>query len=120
MSLIELFYEILTERPNHSEISGKPLQKYLTNSNFFFSCFAHIIPKSGPSTIAVPKEIKKNFLRENKDNIMLVTPEEHHLLDHGTQDAREKYEKENGCSFDIFYKKKDDLMEALGTLISNY
>jgi hypothetical protein len=117
MSLIELYYQIMYDRPNYSEISGKPLGQYLSKSTFFFSCFAHIIPKSGPSTIAVPKDIKKTFLKFNEDNVMLVTPEEHHLIDHGTEEGRAKYEQEYGCSFNVFFEKKERLLEELKMIL---
>ena len=53
------------------------------------------------------------MLRENKDNILLVTPYEHKLLDHGTKEARDKYENQNDCSFDIFYNKREALKKQI-------
>ena len=104
----------MQERPHISQISNKPLEYFLRNSEFYPSCFAHIVPKSGFPTIAIKdKELKRTMLRENKDNILLVTPYEHKLLDHGTKEARDKYEKENDCSFDIFYNKREALKKQI-------
>lgn len=59
------------------------------------------------------KEFMRKWVRENKDNIMLVTPEEHRLLDQGTEEQRKKYEIENSCSFDRFFEKKDALRKFI-------
>lgn len=112
--MIKLYQEILTERPHVSEISGIPLGFYLASNAFFTSCFAHIIPKSGHYTMIIrSKEAKEKLLRYNKDNIMLVTPEEHTLIDHGTAEGRAKYELKHNCSFDVFFKKRDELFESI-------
>lgn len=114
MTLFKVFQEILEERPHVSEISGKPLEYYLRNSNYFFSCFAHIIPKSAIGCpIIRDKQLKEQFLKLNKDNIMLVLPIEHVLLDQSSESQRKRYEEENYCSFDIFYTKKEKLMQEL-------
>ena len=115
--MIEFYMEIMYDRPNYSEISGKSLGRYLNNSTYFLNCFAHIIPKSGPPSIPVPKEIKNSFLKFNKENVMLVTPMEHHLIDHGTELGRAKYEKEYSCSFNSFYEKKEKLLEELKMIL---
>jgi hypothetical protein len=112
--MIKLYQEILTERPHVSEISGIQLGFYLDSHAFFTSCFAHIIPKSGHYTMIIKsKEAKDKLLRYNKDNIMLVTPEEHALIDHGTIEKRQKYELKHNCSFDVFFKKRDELFESI-------
>ena len=112
--MIKLYQEILTERPHNSEASGIPLGFYLSSNAFFTSCFAHIIPKSGHYTMVIKsKEAKEKLLRYNKDNIMLVTPEEHSLIDHGTEEKRAKYELKHNCSFDVFFKKREELFESI-------
>ena len=71
---LELFKEIWEERIHISFLSGTPI-KY-----FDVKCFAHVLNKG-----KYPK------FRLNKDNIVLLTPTEHNLLDAGTQLARDKY-----------------------------
>lgn len=72
-SQIELFQEIWNERDHVSELSGKYLGDEM-NSWFF----AHILSKgSNPQ------------LKFNKENIMLVTQEEHWQLDQNTHLAKQ-------------------------------
>jgi len=86
-----LFEEIWDERPRVSFLSGKEL-------DFSVSIFAHVLNKKDFS----------NY-RLNKENIILLTPDEHFLLDMGTAAQREKYGIVNGCS----YEKIDALKELL-------
>lgn len=72
-SQIELFQEIWNERDHVSELSGKYLGDEM---NAWF--FAHILSKgSNPQ------------LKFNKENIMLVTQEEHWQLDQNTHLAKQ-------------------------------
>ena len=100
----DMFNEIWDERKQKdgshiSGISGKLLDQY-EGGLFYYNMFAHVLDK-------------KNFpkFRLNKNNIILVVPYEHILIDRGTIADRASYEKENNCSFDIFYKKKEQLKQ---------
>ncbi len=116
---LELFIEIWKERKekdgrHRSFISGKYLDSYV-NTDWFLDCFPHVIPKNGIGRLpAFPnKYVKDKLLRLNKDNIVLATPQEHFLIDQGTKQQREEYEKANGCSFDKFYEKQNRLIEII-------
>ena len=93
--VFDLIYE---ENKNNwvSSISGDPLVP--RGHYFFYWQFAHIIPKG-----------KSDKLRLMKSNIMIMTKEEHSLVDHGTIEQRSNYEKLKNCSFDIFYLKQEQL-----------
>lgn len=120
MSEKDLFLSIYRNSNKRSEISGKDLRKY-ENSPYFFNCFAHIIPKRGSTRLArLTPEQKEILLRLNPENIMLVTPEEHYLIDFGTEEQRKKYEEENNCSFDKFFQRKDFLINLINQKLSNY
>lgn len=102
----EIFEEIWEERDHISYLSGFSLEKY-KYSKFFVNCFAHILAKG------------KNHYHKfklNKNNIVLLTPEEHYLFDFGTIEQRSKYEKElislNICkhTWDDLYNLKKDLI----------
>lgn len=84
---LELFKEIWDEREHQSFLSGKPVQ-----ANIF--CFAHVLSKG-----MYPK------FRLNKENIILLTAEEHQLLDHGTEEKRIKY----GYDWGKIWKLKEKL-----------
>ena len=89
-----LFFEIWNEREHKSFLSGIPLDKF-EGSNLFFNLFAHVLSKA---LNKYPKFIL------NKENIILLTPEEHTLLDHGTKEQRDKYALEKNCDWDKIYK----------------
>jgi len=85
----DMFKEIWAEREHKSFVSGKPLG-HVAKAHFF----AHVLSKG-----AYPK------YRLNKDNIVLLTFDEHYLYDHGTMDQREK----TGYDWQKLYDLKDDL-----------
>lgn len=93
---LSMFKEIWNERPHISFLTGENLDKY--ENGFFISCFAHVFSKK-----AYPE------LRLDKENIILLTPKEHLLLDQGTDSQREQYSKETGCEWDIIYEYKDKI-----------
>jgi hypothetical protein len=93
-SQIELFNKVWTSRPHVSELSGDPLDCYYGTS-LWFSCFAHCLPKG--------RFARYKYLEEN---IILVTPEEHRLIDQGTADQRLEYPEVN---WDLFYQKYEYL-----------
>jgi hypothetical protein len=87
---LELFKKIWAERDRVSFLSGKPLN-FTPGTSFWFSCFAHVLSKA------------KNKYPEymlNELNIILLTPEEHFLLDQGSERQREKYYEESGRTAD--------------------
>lgn len=92
-SQIKLFKKIWDNRSHYSEISGEPLERY--TDELWLCIFAHILPKSH-----YPR------YKYSEENIMLVTPSEHQLLDQGTYDQRAKYPKVN---WDLFFQKKEHL-----------
>lgn len=68
----ELFKEIWAEREHRSFVSGVRL-KY-----FDVSCFAHLIPKGSYPAY-----------RLRKENIILLTPDEHHKFDHASHEIKD-------------------------------
>ena len=90
----DVYREILSEREWISQISHRPLNEFVYPMNVMI--FAHILNKN-----LFPK------LKFKKENILLVYPEEHILLDHGTIDERNKYEKKYQCSFEIFFELRN-------------
>lgn len=97
----DMFMDIWNERSHISFLSGKKLDEF-ENSPFFFNLFAHLFPKG-----KYPKE------RLNVDNIVLLTPEEHFLMDQGTIEQRDKYAHDNNCSWEKIYNKKEELLHGL-------
>ena len=109
---LNLFKEIWKERPHQSELSGKRLFVYQDpdtkelDIGQFVLFFAHILSK---------KMYSKFRLR--KDNIFLLTPKEHHLLDQGTEEQRKEYALQNNCDWNIIYKKSDELKQLYKTTL---
>lgn len=100
-----------------SFVSNKPLQAFL-NTPKFYSCFAHVIPKKGHTRLNFENTGQRTrLLKLNSDNIVLLTPYEHFLYDHGNSDLIAKYEKENNVSFNKLYKLKEALIEQIKELI---
>lgn len=85
----DLFFEIWSEREHVSELSGKYLGE---EPNAFF--FAHILSKG-----AYPE------LKFCKENIMLVTQDEHWQLDQNTHLAKEDE------LYNLFFDKAEKLKE---------
>lgn len=91
----EMFDWIWTNRPHKSEISGLDLNRV----QLFYAMFAHILSKN-----------KYPLFRYNPENILLVLPVEHVLIDQGSASARRKYLIEVPTTdFSIFYNKKIQL-----------
>lgn len=87
---VDVFKEIWEERKHKSQLSGKPLGPDMK------ACyFAHINPKG-----SFPE------LKTAKWNIVLLTCKEHTLLDHDTEENRQKYAEENNCDWSFIYKLK--------------
>lgn len=75
-----------------SELTGRSLQEF-QGTRLFFSLFAHIKPKG-----RFPE------LRLDPGNIVLLHPEEHRLLDQGTEAQRLAYAEEWGCDWKCLNK----------------
>lgn len=118
---LEIFDIIRSERPFVSEISNRDLSVFY-NTSFYVNCFAHIIPKNGCNRLVfIDKQAKNKILRLNKDNIMLLHPEEHSLVDVGTEKLRDLYAtKYPSTNFDIFFNKKEELIESIKSNYSMY
>ena len=74
----ELFNHVWYSRAHCCEVSGESLEKYV-GTDFFVNMFAHILSKSNT---------KYPLFKYNPANILLVSPDIHHLLDHGSEDQR--------------------------------
>jgi len=61
------------------KISGKDITRF-NGTQKFLNCFAHILPKG-----------MFGKFKLNPENMMLVHPDVHHLLDHCTEEDREKH-----------------------------
>jgi hypothetical protein len=95
-----LFDKIWDKRKHVSFISGISLERYIS-SNRYVNLFAHLLSK---------KQYPSFRLKE--DNIVLLTPREHYLLDNGTDNQRIMYAQEllNQniiVNWTKLYKKKD-------------
>jgi hypothetical protein len=109
----DLFLKLWKERDKVSFLSGKPLahlENYKNNkelSGLYYSIFAHVLSK------ALNKYPK---FKLKPENIILLSPEEHTMLDHGSESQREKYAKENNCDWNKVYKLRDKLKEEYNNL----
>ena len=74
----QMFKHIWKTRPCNSFLSAHPLDEY--GINFYYNLFAHVLSKN-----------KFPLFRLNEENIILLTPYEHTLLDKGTKAQRDKY-----------------------------
>lgn len=83
---LDLFKQIWTERPHESEVSGELLYEFSP------AYFAHLLSKG-----AYPG------FRLKKENIILMTFEEHQLFDHQTHKAKKDKR------FDWVFAKKEEL-----------
>lgn len=88
---VSLFNHIWDTREHKSQVSGRVIHIQKA-SDYWYSCFAHLLAKS-----AYPRY----YL--NPDNIWLLLPIEHQLVDQGTLGERKKYEQLWNCSFNKFY-----------------
>ena len=95
----ELYKEIWYSREHKSFLSGKPLN-IEEGTSFWFNIFAHALAKG---------KAKYPKFKLYSKNIILLTPQEHNLLDFCSSDDREDYAKRNGCD----WKKVYDIQEEL-------
>jgi hypothetical protein len=76
-----IFKQIWMTSSRRSFVSGLFLREYM-GTDLFLNCFAHVLAK-GMNQYPYFKYYAKN--------IVLLTPGEHSLLDHGTEEARISY-----------------------------
>jgi hypothetical protein len=76
---LEMFHQIWGERPHKCIFTGENLDQYF-GTDFWFSCFAHILPKG-----------KFPLFKLNPENVRLVYPEFHSIVDQGTKDDQLKH-----------------------------
>ncbi len=88
-SQVDLFDHIWRTRPMRCPISGKDLKPFEHDRHSRAICCAHVLPKG-----------KYPLWKLNPDNILLIHPEVHTLIDSGTQDERDNHPFDH---WDIFY-----------------
>jgi hypothetical protein len=98
-----LFESLWETRAKVSFLSGKDLSR--TPDFLMLNIFAHVLPKG-----KYPK------YRLNTKNIIFLDPDEHYLLDFGTEDQRQKYAEENNCDWDCIYNLAEKLKKEYGRL----
>lgn len=97
----EVFEMIWGEREHVSFLSGEPLSAYEGHDSWF-SLFAHVLSKA---------QNKYPRYKLYKKNIILLTPFEHHLLDHGNSDQRKKYAEETKCDWSTIFNLEEELKD---------
>ena len=104
-SQLEMFRDIWDkmESPRICPISNRKLDK-LRGGDKFHWCFAHILPKG-----------RYKFYRLNPDNILVVHPDVHNLIDQGTQEQRDK----TGWDFSVFFNMKEKLKISYETFVKS-
>lgn len=100
-SELDLYFKIWQSRTQRSYLSNQRLN-FAERSEFWYNCFAHLLSKS---------QSKYPKFKLYSQNIVLLTPEEHHLLDHGTEKQRQDYAKKYGCDWKKIYDLRDRLKE---------
>lgn len=78
-SQAEIFTIIWNNSNKKCTLTGRDLSWIIPNTPYWYSCFAHILPKG-----------KYPGLKYDINNIMLVHPETHYQLDFGTHESRVK------------------------------
>lgn len=106
---IAMFNAIWNSREHKSWLSGISLEGY-QETNKWYSCFAHVLAKG-----MFPK------MKLLDKNIILLTPKEHTLLDHGTKEQRETYRQEQSVhgrnvDWNKIFTLRDELKELYETL----
>ena len=97
----ELFDRILATREPVSWLTGKPIECTYNNC-------AHVVP--------VGNSEYKKLCELDADNILLLTAFEHHLIDQGSQEQRDKYTREvvsqgGQCDWGKWYNYKSLMIE---------
>lgn len=82
-----------------SFLTGRQV-KERPGSLLFVNCFAHVLPKGSYT-----------HYKMNPENIVILSPEEHHLFDFGSEEQRQKYAEVNKCDWSGLYELRDRLKE---------
>lgn len=99
-SEFEMFKDLWEKSDKKSVISKRKLID-LENTNIWINCFAHILNKN-----------HFPLYRFNPENILIVHPYEHYLIDHGRVIERINYiEDYQEANFNIFYNLQAKLKE---------
>ena len=78
---LAIFKQIWILSSKQSFVSGLYLRDFM-KTDLFLNCFAHVLPKA---------KNKYPYFKYYAGNIVLLTPGEHSLWDHGTEEARISY-----------------------------
>lgn len=106
-SELEMFKKLWEVSDKKSALSERNL-KNLENSDVWINCFAHILNKN-----------HFPLFRFNPENIMIIHPYEHYLIDHGRIKDRINYIEEfSKTDFNIFYKQQTLLKEKYKLITS--
>lgn len=95
-SQVELFEYIWIRDGGVCRITGVPLDQFY-HSDLRYNCCAHILPKG-----------RYTYFRLNPSNVLLIHPNLHFAIDHGSSDYKHKYfSKESFDKWDeiVEYKK---------------
>jgi len=92
----EMFDEIWNERPRVSHVSGESLQRW-EDTKLFVNLFSHILPKGNYSRY-----------RLNKENIILLTPQQHLNWHSYTRDKLLTMDAGWRKVFDLYDKLKEE------------
>lgn len=96
---VDLFSRIWEDRPHKSFLSNKPLN-FQEKSGLWYNLFAHVLAKG---------KAKYPRFKLYSKNIVLLTPQEHTLLDQSSKDQRDKYALQNGCNWNKIYDLEEEL-----------
>jgi hypothetical protein len=98
-SQVDMFRAIWEGRPHKCFVTGWDIDSF-SSSDRFINCFAHIL--------------NKNYYKKAKfdpENIVLVHPDVHYLIDHGTKAQRTAFEEASSVSFGEFYSLQSKMKE---------
>ena len=88
-SQVELFDYLWDNRPWECPFTGENLKKYADDSLMRRICCAHVLPKG-----------KFPLFKLNPDNVMLVDPRFHNIVDRGTSQDRDNHPSWNFAMWD--------------------
>lgn len=105
---VELYQLVWKDRDKRSFLSGQKIN-IEEGSSFWYNIFAHVLAKG-----------KANYpkFRLYSKNIILLTPYEHMLLDHGSEAQRKVYAGVTGCDWNKVFDLKEELKLEYKTIFS--
>ena len=100
----DMFYKIWDERSHVCQFTGENLESFIYRSDgLWFSCFAHLLPKG-----------KFPLFKLNPENIRIVYPEFHTIVDQGTKDDRLKHPEWDFKAWDdLVYQMKNEYVKFM-------